>query len=137
MFTFPDALNVANQQNVAWSSLLVVNMSSIKMVPTPTGCTTTCAYTPKVVWSTGWRTCGSTITAAADTAAPSATTLPTDIYGPNSQIVVDVSYTFYPTFGSSVLPAIPIERSTYMAPRNVPIVETSGSTWAPNCPNVL
>ena len=137
MFTFPDALNTANQQGVAWWNLLVVNMASVKFVATPTGCTTTCAYVPTVVWSTGWRSCGSTITSANDVANPTPTTLPADIFGPNSQIVVDVSYTFYPTFGASLLPTIPIERSAYMSPRNVPIVETSGSSWAPNCPGVL
>jgi hypothetical protein len=137
MFTFPDALASANSLGEPWSKLLVVNMASIKFVASPSGCTTACTFTPKVVWSTGWRTCTGTIVAAADSAAASPTTLPTDIYGPNSQIVVDVSYTFTPTFASAYLPSIPIERSAYMPPRNVPLVETASSTMAPNCQGAL
>jgi Flp pilus assembly protein TadG len=137
MFTFPAALQAANDLGVQWQNLLSVNMASIKFTTTPAKCVTNCTYTPQVVWSTGWRKCGVKITSVNDTTAASATTLPSDLYGTNSQIVVDISYTFHPTFGAAVLPDIAIERTAYFSPRNVKLVETSSSTLAPNCQGVL
>jgi len=70
----------------------------------------------------------------ADANQASPTTLPTDIYGPSPEIVVDVTYTFKPTVGATWLPTMTMSRTTYMAPRNVAVVESSsGSTLAPNC----
>jgi hypothetical protein len=112
-------------------------MTSIKFTATPTGCTTTCTYKPAVVWTNGARSCGSTITAVADTSGYSPTTLPSDVFGPGSLIVVDVWYTFTPTFAAAYMPAIYIERSAYMAPRNVPVVESQATAQAPACPGVL
>ena len=137
LFTFPDSLAAASQQGVAWSSLLVVNMASIRFLPTPSGCTTGCAYTPQVVWSTGWRSCTNPISQGANTDPPSAATLPVGIYGPGSQIVVDVQYNFAPTFGAAFLPSLPIVRSAFLAPRNVGIVETYQSSIAPTCTGAL
>jgi hypothetical protein len=137
MFTFPDALAAANQIGMEWQNLLVINMASIKFSATPTNCVSNCTYTPQVVWSTGWRTCGAKIVVAPDASSVSPTTLPTDLFGSDSQIVVDVAYTFQPTFGASLLPSISIQRTAYLSPRNVKIVETSSSTTAPNCPGVL
>jgi Flp pilus assembly protein TadG len=137
MFTFPDALAAANSLGVNWRNLLVVNMASVKFTATPAKCASNCTYAPQVVWSTGWRKCGAKIVAAPDASGASPTTLPGDLFGVDSQIVVDVSYTFQPTFGASVLPSISIDRTAYLSPRNVRIVETSSSTLAPNCPGVL
>lgn len=139
IFIYPDAAAVAQAQGVAWSTQLVVNMSSINFVATPTGCTSSCTYKPKVVWTTNnYRPCGSTISAASDSSPPSPSTLPTDVFGSGSIIVVDVTYTWKPTFGASYLPSFPIARSAFMAPRNVNIVEAaSGDTLASNCPSVL
>ena len=136
-FIFPDVLKQANATNTPWYNLLVANMASIKFTPSPVGCTNNCSYVPKVVWTYGSgaiRTCGSTISAAADTAAVTPTTLPTDVFGPNSLVVVDVSYTFQPTFAANYLPSIPIERSAYLTPRNVKLVESSGPQWVQICP---
>jgi len=137
LFTFPDALEAAYQQGVSWSSLLVVNMASIRFKPTPSGCTSNCAYAPQVVWTTGWRTCTNPISQGLNTDPPSAATLPVGIYGPGSQIVVDVQYTFKPTFGAAYLPSMPIVRSAFLAPRNVGIVETYQSSLAPTCTGAL
>jgi Flp pilus assembly protein TadG len=137
MFTFPDALAAANQQQLPWQNLLVVNMASIKFTVTPANCVSNCNYTPQVAWTTGWRPCNAKIIATPDVSSVSPTTLPTDLYGPNSQIVVDAAYTFQPTFGASMLPTILIERTAYLSPRNVKLVETASSTLAPNCPGVL
>ncbi len=135
MFTFPDSLASAMQQNANWWDILSVNMASIKFVGTPANCTTNCtSINPKVVWTLGQRSCGSTITAAPDTNTYSATTLPTDVFPTSlsttttSLIVVDVFYTWQPTVGAAYLPSVSIERSVYMAPRNVPLVEAIASS---------
>ena len=62
------------------------------------------------------------------------TTLPAALYSPVSQIVVDVTYTFQPTFGAQYFGGATIARSYYVSPRNVNFVEmSSGSTLAQNC----
>ncbi len=139
IFIFPGAAAAAQGQNANWWSQLVVNMSSINFVVSPTGCTTSCSYKPRVVWTTqNYRPCGSTITAAPDSTPPSPSTLPTDVFGTGSIIVVDVTYVWQPTFGASYLPSFTISRSAYMAPRNVPTVEAAaGDTKASNCPGAL
>jgi Flp pilus assembly protein TadG len=139
LFLYPDAAAAAQAQGVAWSTQLVVNMTSITFVASPSGCTTGCTYKAKVVWTTNnYRPCGSTISAVPDTTAPTPSTLPTDVFGPGSIIVVDVRYTWQPTFGAAYLPSFDIARSAYMSPRNVNIVEAaSGDTLASNCPGIL
>ena len=134
--TFPDVLSVANNTGAYWWVLLNVQMTSIKFTATPTGCTTSCTYKPAVVWGTGARTCGLTINPVADTNTYNPASLPKDVFGPGSLIVVDVFYSFTPTFGAAYLPSIPIERSAYMAPRNVSVVESKATTMAPPCSGV-
>ena len=137
LFTFPEALAAASRQGVKWSDLLVVNMASIRFRPPAPNCATHCAYTPQVVWSTGWRSCVNPISQGQNTDTPTATTLPVGVYGPGSQIVVDVQYTFTPTFGAAYLPSLPIVRSAFLSPRNVGIVETTQSAIAPTCTGAL
>ena len=136
-FTYPDVLLAANQQGVAWTSLLVVNMASVRFNPKPSACTSNCQYQPQVVWSTGWRSCTNPISQVPNDSAPSASTLPVGIYGPNSQIVVDVQYTFTPAIGAAFLPTMSIVRSVYLSPRNVTIVESYKSALAPTCAGSL
>lgn len=134
MFTFPDVLPIANAAGTNWWNLLSVQLSSIEFVAQPAGCTSACTYVAKVVWSSGARTCGSTIVSVSDTNTYSPTTLPADLFQPGSVIVVDVSYTWTPTIGSAYLLSIPIERSVYLPPRNVPIVESQATGVANPCP---
>jgi Flp pilus assembly protein TadG len=136
MATYPDVLTVANNTGTYWWQLLTVQMTSVKFNATPTGCTSSCTYKPTVMWTTGARRCGLTLTAVPDTSAYSSSTLPTGVFGPGSIIVVDVSYTFTPTFGAAYMPSIAIERSAFMAPRNVPYVESQATSMAPPCPGV-
>jgi len=134
MATYPDVLAVANNAGTYWWQLLTVQMTSVYFKASPTNCVSpNCTYTPEVVWTTGARSCGLTITGTSDTSGYNASTLPTDVFGPGSIIVVDVFYTFTPTFGAAYLPSIPIERSAYMAPRNVSVVESKATTMAPAC----
>ena len=78
MATYPDVLTVANNTGTYWWQLLTVQMTSIYFNATPTNCVSpNCTYTPEVVWTTGARSCGLTITAASDTSGYNASTLPT------------------------------------------------------------
>jgi hypothetical protein len=136
MATYPDVLAVANNTGTYWWQLLTVQMTSIYFNPTSAKCTSNCTYAPEVVWTTGARSCGITLTAVSDTSPYSPSTLPTDVYpttAAGSIIVVDVFYTFKPTFAAAYLPSISIERSAYMAPRNVSVVESQSTSMAPQC----
>lgn len=128
MVIYPAVLADAKQQNVSWSNDMAITMSSVTFTATPQGCTSNCSYVPKVVWSAGSnpRSCTAAMTAAKyDTSAPSAKTLPPDVFGPTSLLVVDVVFTFRPLFlsknpvtFSNILP-ITISRSFYISPRYV------------------
>ena len=137
-FIFPDVLTQATQQSVAWNTLLQLDLASIKFTATPTGCTSSCTYTPKVVWNYGaassLRTCSSTITAAADNSPSSPSTLPTDSFGPTSLLVVDVHYTWSPTFGAAYFTPVTFARSVYLNPRYVPNVEATSGNGVNICP---
>jgi Flp pilus assembly protein TadG len=135
-FLYPDILtSPAVQQGAAWWQALEVDTAAIKMTLQDDG-----TYKPVTAWhgtnqtSGNTRQCGATYALVADTSVSSPTTLPTDLVGPNSLIVVDVTTTFQPTFGANYLPSMTIRRSVYMPPRNVPFVEYQGSGWmAVNC----
>jgi Flp pilus assembly protein TadG len=106
-----------------------VTVSSIVMTPTVPGCSgSACIYTPHVAWSGIFegtagsrRVCDvaqgtSVITQVPDTASPSPTTLPADVYSPAPLLVVDVTYTFKPLFYSFVS-NITMRQSAYFSPR--------------------
>jgi Flp pilus assembly protein TadG len=124
MVLFPQVLSDAAQQNKTWSSDISVTMSSVTFTASPTNCTTSCTYKPKVAWSAGAnrRGCSTTLTSAADTAVPSPTTLPADVFGATSLIVVDIVFTFRPTIAPRFLNAMTITRSYYVNPRYVPAI---------------
>jgi len=135
-FLYPEILtSPAVQQGAAWWQALEVDTTAIKMVLQPDK-----TYKPVTVWhganqsNDNTRQCGTTYTTAPNTSVASPTTLPADVIGPNSLIVVDVNTTFQPTFGANFLPSMTIKRTVYMTPRNVPFVEYKGSGWmAVNC----
>jgi Flp pilus assembly protein TadG len=136
MATYPDVLAVANNTGTYWWQLLTVQMTSVKFNATPTGCASSCTYKPTVMWTSGARSCGLTLTSVPDASAYSPSTLPSGVFGSGSIIVVDVFYTFTPTFGAAYMPSISIERSAFMAPRNVPYVESQATSMAPPCAGV-
>ena len=124
MITFPQVLADAAQQGIAWSADLAVTTTSVKFTATPTGCTTNCTYVPKVIWSNGSnkRSCTVTMTSTSDTATPSASTLPADVFGSTTLLVVDIVYTFRPLLSTSFIKPITIARSFYTPPRYVTTV---------------
>jgi Flp pilus assembly protein TadG len=104
-------------------------VTSIVMTPTVVGCTTGCTYTPHVAWSGTFkgtsgtkRPCDtvqgtSVITQTTDSSTPSPTTLPSDVYSAASLLVVDVTYTFTPTFSNFITSSFTMRQSAYFAPR--------------------
>jgi Flp pilus assembly protein TadG len=106
-----------------------VTVSAVAMTPTVSGCTSGCTYTAHVAWSGNYqgtlgtlRPCDtvqgtSVITETTDTVTPSATTLPSDDYSAASLMVVDVTYTYTPTFFSFLTSSFQIHQSAYFAPR--------------------
>ena len=105
-----------------------VTISSIVMTPTVSGCTSDCTYTAHVAWSgvfegTGQvRPCDtvqgtSVLNSVADTANPSPSTLPVDIYSAAPLLVVDVTYTFQPLFFTFITGNVVMAQSSYLSPR--------------------
>ena len=113
----------------ASSPAFAVTISAVAMTPTVSGCTSGCTYTAHVAWSGNYggtlgtlRPCdtvqgSSVITQTTDTGTQSATTLPSDDYSAASLLVVDVTYTYTPTFFSFITSSITIRQSAYFAPR--------------------
>jgi hypothetical protein len=128
-------LQDAARKGISWKNDISVSIAGVLFSGLPANCTTSCtSYTANVVWNSGpnKRTCGVALTSAPDTAAPSKTTLPADVFpvAPSQGallIVVDIVYNYTPIFGSTftalfgspLFGTIPIARSAYLAPRYV------------------
>jgi Flp pilus assembly protein TadG len=125
MVIFPQILQDAAQKGISWKNDISVSMASVVFTPNPSTCTSNCSYNANVVWNSGpnKRTCGVLLVSATDTATPSNTKLPADVFGPGSIIVVDVLFNYTPIFGLGLFGTIPIARSAYLAPRYVPLIK--------------
>ena len=142
MVTFPSVLGDSTRKGIAWNFDIAVTVSSVVFSPTVAGCTSNCSYKGKVAWSINMpiaqtRSCTTAPTAVADTAPPSMTTLPQDVFNAGSLIVADIVYTYVPLFGSGVLPTMTIRRTVYMQPRymsSIPYTTIPGDPYAP-CPS--
>ncbi|MDQ6869368.1 MAG: pilus assembly protein [Pseudomonadota bacterium] len=135
MVIFPQILQDAAQKGISWKNDISVSIAGVLFSGNPPGCTSSCtSYTANVVWNSGpnKRTCGVPLTSAPDTAAPSTTTLPADVFpvAPSSGaslLVVDIVYNYTPIFASTftalfghpLFGTIPIARSAYLAPRYI------------------
>ena len=124
MVIYPQVLVDAHQQNVSWSNDMAITMTSVAFTATPPLCTSACSYVPRVVWSSGNnpRSCIVPMTSAGDTSTPSPKTLPQDVFGATSLLVVDIVYTFKPIFAGRLLNNLTISRSFYVTPRYVSTV---------------
>ena len=131
MVIFPQVLADSYAQQIAWGADIGITMSGVTF--TQSGNT----YVPHLVWTGGTmpRSCTVTMTAAPDTAAPSPSKLPADVFGPSMLVVVDVTYAFRPTIAPTFLSTIPIARSYYVAPRYVSSITYAGASGpvAANC----
>ncbi len=132
MVNFPAVLRDSATKGIAWGSDITIALAGISFPPTVTGCTSSCTYKAKVVWTGGAasRACGSSITSVAASNAPSATTLPSDLYtavanssggnnAPPFAVVVDVAYSWAPLVFARYFGALTIQRSAYISPRYV------------------
>jgi Flp pilus assembly protein TadG len=133
MVIFPQMLQDAARKGVSWKNDISVSIAGVLFSGLPAGCITNCtSFNANVVWNSGpnKRTCGVLLTSAPDTATPSKTTLPADVFpvAPTpgaSLLVVDIVYNYTPIFGSTftalfgspLFGTIPIARSAYLAPR--------------------
>lgn len=63
------------------------------------------------------------LTSVPDTAVPSKTALPADVFGPGSIVVVDIVFSYTPIFGFGLFGTVPIARSAYLSPRYVPLIK--------------
>lgn len=129
---FPYVMKDAARQNVLWSNDITIKYASVAFTQKSTACNDpadmSACYTANVVWtSTGTsgstqRSCGTPLLPADNTAAPNVGTLPRSVYGPGSIIVIDVAFTFKPTFGAKFFSGSQIARSVYVQPRYATLV---------------
>jgi len=128
MVIFPQVLQDAASKGISWQSDISISIAGICFGSSSGSCSTsctaaTCTYA-NVAWNSGpnKRPCGTAQLSAPDTAAPSPTALPTDIFAtsPVSVIAVDVVYNYTPVFGLGIFGTIPLRRTSYLAPRNAP-----------------
>jgi hypothetical protein len=133
---FPGVMDDAARQKTTWPNDISVSMSSIWFTASPSNCTTNCSYTGRTMWVSATspqssRQCG-VQNPVADASVPTLSTIPQDVVptgpAPSAQsadtlIVVDVSFTYHPLFASYAGVQLPIQRSVYIAPRYVPVID--------------
>jgi len=121
MVLFPRALQDSARLGKSWDSVVQVGMSEFNFAPSVPGCVSACAYQAKVGWSGGSarRPCNTVMTPVPDSTTPSKTTLPSDAYGPNSVIVVDLTFSYRPLFAEKIFGPLTIKRTSYLQPRYV------------------
>ncbi|KQP30684.1 TadE/TadG family type IV pilus assembly protein [Methylobacterium sp. Leaf100] len=147
---FPYLMTDAPQQNLEWWQDISINFASIVFTPKILTCLTnsdpTVCYQANVAWtSTGtaggnYRPCAIPQSPAADAAAPSRTSLPRSVFGPDSIIAVDVVFLFRPTFGATFIAPVRIARSIYLQPRYATQIKydiTNDDGIAVKCPGFL
>ncbi len=133
MLEFPQVLSDSYTKQKNWAADISISMAGVSFSPTVAGCTSGCTYVAKIVWTGGnkARACDSAQIAAPDSASPTPSTLPQDLFAavptqtagvfspPNFQLVVDVVYSWAPMFGPKFIPPITFKHSTYLSPRYV------------------
>lgn len=139
MVLFPRVLQDSARAGHKWSDDISVSMSSVAFDKVDPACLVNCVYQAKVGWSAGAtrRPCNTPLTPVANNAAPSPTTLPADAFGPNSVIVVDLSYSYRPLFAQKIFGGLTIKRSSYLQPRYFPLLQyavAGGDSFVTTCP---
>lgn len=99
-----------------------VVVSAVVFRPKDKQCARRCSYVANTAWSRTvqgvgpQRSCGQ-LADAPNGADPGPTTLPIDVFGPASLLVVDVTYSFRPLFSGLVWGDLRISRAAYFPPR--------------------
>ena len=143
---FPYLLKDAARLSLPWYADITINYASVAFTKkNGVACAVlnlSACYDANVVWtSSGFypnaRPCSPKQQPMADTGAPNPAYLPQSTFGPGSLIVIDVVFTFKPTFGQRLLPPITIARSAYVQPRYVSQINfdtTNSSGIIKTCP---
>ncbi|UMY18706.1 pilus assembly protein [Methylobacterium organophilum] len=152
---FPYVMADARLRGVKWQDNISINFASIEFRPKDASCKSkiqgaadaSACYEAKVVWTSSgspqpsdgpnFRPCSTSQRAMDDKAPPNRAALPRSAFGPLSLVVIDVVFTFRPTFGARFLPAIRIARSAYVQPRYAALVSydtTNSDGIAVTCP---
>lgn len=121
MVLFPRALQDSARLGTDWAADVKLSMATVGFTPTTPGCVSNCTYNGKVAWSGGSerRPCNVALTPAPNSSSQTPTTLPADVFGPNTVIVVDIAYSYKPLFASKIFGPLTIKRSSYLQPRYV------------------
>ena len=119
MVLFPGVLTDAASKNIPWYNDIQITISSVVFAEQANG-----SYVAQVAWSRGSnkRPCGINLSGQDDTAPPSVTGLPLDLFGPGSLIVVDVSFVYEPTIVPTWFMASTshtFNKSVYLQPRYI------------------
>lgn len=143
---FPQVMTDAPRANMAWWQAIEIDFAGIQFNPTGK---TTCrnpanlsgCYSPQVMWvstiGTHTRSCSTPLKPQANAAPTNPGMLPNSIYGPGGLVVIDVYYTFTPTFAARLLPSLTVVRSAYVKPRYATLIKldtTSNDLSAAACP---
>ena len=130
MVIFPYVMKDAARQGVSWWNDVTIDFASIKFIPNGTSCAgsydQSSCYVANVVWTTtgagsNYRSCG--ILQPTASSYPDKTKLPSNVFGAGSIIVVDVVFTFVPSFGAKFFGAQRIARSVYIQPRYASLID--------------
>ncbi|MET0314693.1 MAG: TadE/TadG family type IV pilus assembly protein [Hansschlegelia sp.] len=117
----PDIIRYAAKSGTAIEQAFKVTVSSVQFNKKTASCTSNCVYEAKVVFSYSMngapRACG-TLTPAAGSGQTS-TTLPTEVFGPGTLVVVDVETFFSPLMTARLPVTVSFKRSAYFRPRSV------------------
>lgn len=138
MVLFPRALEDSARLGTSWDRIVKIGMSEIDFTPTVPGCVSRCTYQAKVGWSGGTdrRPCNVVMTSVPNSQTPTRTTLPSDVYSPNSVIVVDLTFAYQPLFAANIFGPLTIRRTSYLQPRyvnNLPYFAAGGDSFVTTC----
>ena len=145
MVVFPQVLRDATQYGNYWWQDINISVSSIAFTTVPAGCTSGCTYSPNVIWSgSNYRSCLVPPTGVSDQLSPSASTLPLDVFGPGTLIVVDLTYKFHTILTGSFLENyvpglnnLVLRKSVYLQPRYVPTINYQSGTSSPGSDDII
>lgn len=144
---FPELMSDAARQGVAWSQDIEVDFAGVQFNKVRSNCTDptnlSACYTPQVLWTSTIgphvRSCSTPMKPQSNTASTNMAYLPKSVFGPGGLIVIDVYFTYHPSFASNLLPAITIVRSAYVQPRYATLIklDTSNTDYiASACPGI-
>ena len=124
---FPYVMGDALRRNIPWRQTITVSFAGITFNQISTSCTGATDQSPCYLAHVDWTSVGTSSASyrpclvpqqpTDDTAGYSRYLLPRSVFGSGSIVAVDVTYTFTPTFGTSFVSPITINRSVFVQPR--------------------